>query len=154
MSDVSTLKQNPQPLPPNSYRSRVSGRLDADISVDVGMPVTPDPTPEEPGGAIFFANAESTEALATVIGLAASATEAGKAITIQYAGPLSLPTERWDRVTGQTGGLTPNAVYYLDGLGLLTTLVASPSDWTTRIGVALTSTTLMIAIEPPVAFSP
>lgn len=153
MSDISSLRGGPQPRPALSYSAVVSGRISADISVDVGQPVTPD---EDNPGQVLYAVA-SDDQLAIVAGLAFTAGEAsqvGHQIIIQYGGPMSWPTDRWDRVTGQTGGLTPGAQYYLSQTaGMLTTSPVGTTN-TTRIGVALSERTLLIGIESPFATSP
>lgn len=151
MSDVSTLRMGPQAKPLESYSAVVSGRIDPAISVDVGQPVTPDPS--NPGQVLYAqANNEQNAIVAGLAYTAGEATQIGHRIIIQYGGPLSLPLAAWDRVTGQTGGLTTGAQYYLSNTaGLLTT---TPGTWTTRVGVATNANTLLIGIESPFETSP
>ncbi len=153
MSDVSNLRGGSAPRPVLGYGIGISGRIDPDISVDVGQPVTPDP--ETPGQVLYAA--ANTEPNAQVAGLAFTAGEAsqiGHQIIVQYGGPLSLPLARWDRVTGQTGGLTPGAVYYLSQTAGLLTTSTSGTTFTTRVGLALSARTLLIGIESPFETSP
>jgi hypothetical protein len=72
---------------------------------------------------------------------------------IQTDGVLSATTEQWDAVTGDSGGLTPGAVYYLSAstAGQLTTNAPTTAgQFVVRIGLALSSTELDISIEPPI----
>lgn len=153
MSDVSTLRMGPQPKPPETYSAVVSGRIDPAISVDVGQPVTPDTVNP---GQVLYAEADAEQS-AIVTGLAFTAGEAtqiGHRIVVQYAGPMSFPESRWDRVTGQTGGLTPGAQYYLSQTAGMLTTTPVGTTWTARVGIALSSNTLLIAIAPPFQTSP
>ena len=63
---------------------------------------------------------------------------------VQTYGLMSIATTKWDGVTGQTGGLAPGAVYYLDIVtGKLTTTTPSPAR---PVGVALSPTLMRILI--------
>lgn len=143
MSDSASLKRYVYPKAhTSSFRSLVSGSQDPDISVDVGTPVTPDP--DNPGQ-IYIADG-TDEDNSVVIGLAASANEAGQQIAIQYAGPLSQPTTWWDRLTGQTGGLTPGARYYITNTPKLLSTSPDGVTFPVQVGIALSTDTLLIQI--------
>jgi hypothetical protein len=89
---------------------------------------------------------------ATVIGLVAAASIAsGASGVVQTSGPMILATPQWDAVTGQVGGLTPGAEYYLTGTGLLTKLMpVSPNAIVVPIGAAASTQQLNLAIQAPV----
>jgi hypothetical protein len=66
---------------------------------------------------------------------------------IQTDGILVASTAQWDAVTGQTGGLTPGAIYYLDDTAagkLTTTAPTSSGAYVYIVGNALSSTDLNI----------
>lgn len=131
------------PPSPSFFTFRAS--VAPDISVDPGTPLVP-----TGGGAnnnVIFskANAGGT---ANVAGLAATAGEFPGNVDIQFAGPLTLTTAQWDARTGGSGGLTPNAVYYLSAAtaGQLTTTPPTDPNYITPIGFALSATTMMLQI--------
>jgi hypothetical protein len=67
----------------------------------------------------------------------------------QWAGPLTLTTAQWDAVvSGEVGGLTEGAVYYVGG-GAGGELTTTPVG--TQVGRALNSTTMLIQIGSPPA---
>ncbi len=146
MADLSKLSGGMAPVQANEARFAVSV-ADAGLSVDVGTPVTPDPGGSDTTGIIYArANAAGT---ANVIGLAATAGEAPGFINARMAGPLTLTTEQWDRVTGQSGGLTIGAPYFLSAAtaGMLTTTAPSAGgQFQTPVGFALSPTTMMVQI--------
>lgn len=68
---------------------------------------------------------------------------------IQTDGVLAATTGQWDTVTGDSGGLTAGAVYYLDPdtAGMLTTTApSSEGDFVVRVGKALSTTDMEISI--------
>lgn len=73
--------------------------------------------------------------------------------TIRTTGPLTLTTGQWDAITGGSGGLTAGSVYYLDP-GTAGLLTLSPTDSTgnflVKVGIALSTTTLLIQIAEPI----
>lgn len=80
------------------------------------------------------------------IGIAASG-------NIQTDGVLSASTAQWDAVTGQTGGLTFGAVYYLSAAiaGRLTaTAPTTTGQYVLRLGKALSSVDLDVSIIQPI----
>lgn len=64
---------------------------------------------------------------------------------VQFSGSMILTTAQWDEVTGQAGGLTPGAPYYLDVTpGKLTT--TPPATGVVRLVGVASSTTVMVII--------
>ena len=65
------------------------------------------------------------------------------------AGPLTLSTNVWDARTGGSGGLVPNAIYWLSSTtrGHMTT-VRPTTGQIVQIGVAFSKTTLNVQITP------
>lgn len=92
-----------------------------------------------------LANAQGTK---DVVGFVTdtSVASAGNA-NIQMVGPLSATTGQWDAVTGQTGGLTIGATYFLDNTtaGKLTTTVPA-SGYICPVGKAVSTTKLLINV--------
>jgi hypothetical protein len=97
------------------------------------------------------ANAQGT---VQVLGLVTNASVAAAgAANIQTDGVLTATTGEWDAVTGETGGLTPGAVYYLDDAtaGMMTqTAPSAAGKFVVRVGVALSTTELDIDNTPPI----
>lgn len=93
-------------------------------------------------------------ATAWVFGLAVAATAAGAEGEAQADGFLDQATALWDTVTGQTGGLTPGARYWLDHANPGKLLAAPPAAaagrYATKVGVAASTTVMKIEIEPPI----
>jgi hypothetical protein len=67
---------------------------------------------------------------------------------IATAGVLTLTTVQWDVVTGQSGGLTTDAFYYLSGAtaGALTS-TAPTTGWVVRVGKALSTTKMVLCSD-------
>lgn len=87
--------------------------------------------------------------LPNVIGIVTELILIGVAGTIQTDGKITATTAEWDARTGQTGGLTPGATYFLGDWGALT---ATPpaTGFLTRLGIATNSTDLGIKISRPI----
>lgn len=71
----------------------------------------------------------------------------------QSVGFMTLTTAQWDAVTGQTGGLTANAHYYLDPAtaGKITTTVPTTvGQFLVHIGRAISTTQMRLLIQPPI----
>jgi hypothetical protein len=96
------------------------------------------------------ANDASTSSLT---GLAAGPGIVGEPVFVQFAGVLHLETAQWDAVTGETGGLTTGAPYFLSvGFqeGRLTqTQTATPGTFVVPAGVALSPNDFMILLCSP-----
>ena len=68
-------------------------------------------------------------------------------------GKLTATTGQWDAVTGQTGGLTPGANYFLDPTtpGMLTlTAPTTVGQFVVRVGYAVSATEFEIEIGQPI----
>lgn len=142
MADYSKLPGGPKSPYPNTTRNAFSV---PGISVDEGNVVS-----STTDGQIQFANAAAADT-SNVIGLARSANEEAP-VDVTYAGPFTLTTAQWDAVTGQSGGLTPQAKYYLSPTTaghLTTTKPTAGGNFAVYLGFALSSTTLMINIGEP-----
>lgn len=91
------------------------------------------------------------DAVATVevIGLAQAGIVYEASGNIQTDGVLTLTTAQWDAITGDTGGLTFNDVYYLDAstAGMLTTTAPTTTgQFVVKIGKAVSTTDMEISI--------
>jgi len=96
------------------------------------------------------ADAQST---VRVAGLAESTVATANPIEVIADGVLVATTVEWDAVTGETGGLTPGADYFLDETtaGALTqTAPDNAGDFVVRVGHALSSTEFEIEIAQPI----
>lgn len=90
-----------------------------------------------------------------VLGLIRDASvPSGNTGSAQTNGILQATTGQWDAITGQTGGLTTGAIYYLDAAtpGKLTTTAPSAvGEFVTRVGQAVSTTEMQIAPQPAIA---
>lgn len=68
---------------------------------------------------------------------------------IATAGSITALTSQWDAVTGNTGGLTPNATYWASTVtaGCITNVAPSTTGWVQPVGVATSSTTMRIGTQ-------
>ena len=82
-----------------------------------------------------------------VIGVASADIRAGEPAQYVSAGKLTLGTSVWDAVTGGSGGLVPNAIYYLSATepGHMTTDI--PPGPVVKIGVAISPSTFHVQIN-------
>jgi len=89
-----------------------------------------------------------------VLGLVVDATVAADdPARILTDGRLAATTAQWDAITGDVGGLTPGAIYYLDPAiagNLTTTAPTADTEVVARIGKALSATILEISINQPI----
>lgn len=90
------------------------------------------------------ANAEATSKPQGILAVATNVAAGGNMVT---AGEVVGTTTEWDAITGQTGGLTINANYFLDNVtaGKITTSVPS-SGFLVQMGRATSTTTLLVRI--------
>jgi hypothetical protein len=86
------------------------------------------------------------------IGFTSAAIGNGSTGSVIYDGILTGTTGEWDAVTGQTGGLTTGAVYYVSNsvAGQITATIPT-SGWVVRMGTALSTTTLLLTQGEPIA---
>lgn len=104
---------------------------------------------------IFTAATASNVARATVIGITASLITSNNTGPLVVSGPVTLLTTDWDNVTGSSGGLVPNAPYYLLPTGFIISGITNTPNTTsgrylTYVGYAFSSTTLIVAIQPAI----
>ena len=94
-------------------------------------------------------NVAHSATLPNVIGIVAESIAVSATGAIQTDGKLTATTGEWDARSGQTGGLTPGATYYLGEWGAV---IATPptSGYLTRLGIAISSTDLEIKISRPI----
>jgi hypothetical protein len=139
--DVLAAIRTQSPFPP--LFSGVNGEL---VPLVAAMPLA------QPTTTLLRAGAASGFALANAIGLVV----VGAAPTLIARGigdgPLTLPTAIWDLVTGQSGGLTPGARYYLDvTIGRISTSPpTTPGQYVTLLGNAISDVTFLVRPEPPI----
>lgn len=127
---------------PNSFFAVVAGPQD----VGVGTPVAPNPDLDNPGSILIALG--TSEGRAAVVGLATSANEPGQRTNIQYQGPLSQPTDKWDVLTGQTGGLTTGARYYLTNDPKRLGTNPAAADFPVQVGIGISADTMLIRPDP------
>jgi hypothetical protein len=132
-------------------KSSMSTIINADsVTLPIGTPVA------LIGGADRVQRAQgSNQTLAAVLGLVSDLallpTLPGKAV---ISGVLTATPAQWDAVVpGQSGGLTPDAIYYLDPLnpGSMTlTPPSTPGQFLVQLGQALSPVDFNIRIQPSI----
>lgn len=107
------------------------------------------PTTPTVGGAVLADSDLGIERY-RVFGLVSASAAPGASLTVQTEGRFQATTDEWDEVTGEQGGLTVAALYYLTRFGRLTK-VRPDSGVPTQVGFALSTTKMNLRIqEPPV----
>lgn len=109
------------------------------------------------GRAVYVSAADTVRlAMANAVGttvavgiVSATSISAAASGAIAFSGVVSATTGQWDAVTGQTGGLTFGATYYLDNAtaGKITS-TAPASGFVVKMGVAMGTTKLALNIGP------
>ena len=126
----------------------VSKQNDNAGAIVIGQPVY-----TKANGNVDLAQADAG-ATVEVLGLVRDASIAAAASgEIQTDGVLTATTGEWDNVTGETGGLTAGAVYYLDPdtPGNLTqTAPTTTGDFVVRVGRAISATAMEISVSQPI----
>lgn len=128
------------PPSPNTYNPI------AQASFPVGTPVSPLSLAGQVGTA--FAGSITKAASS---GIATAPATAGHPVNIQYAGPVTLTTEEWDAVTGESGGLQPGSTYYVSDTtpGQITFVrPTTTGHFVTQVGIALSTTDLLVQVGP------
>lgn len=100
-------------------------------------------------GTFDKAKADSLSTSALIIGLLQADTATTASGDVQDTSGLTLTTGQWDARTGQTGGLTPDAAYYVDPTtaGKLTSVAPTTvGQVVAPIGVALSTTIMLVRI--------
>lgn len=117
-------------------------------SIVIGTPVYTDAAD---GVKKARANASGT---VNVLGVVAQAAiTAAASGSIQIDGVLAASTAQWDAITGETGGLTPGARYYLDPstAGMLTqTAPSTVGQFIVEVGLAVSTTEMRVDPKTPI----
>lgn len=89
---------------------------------------------------------------AEVVGLVVDTTPTNTIGLMQVTGVIEGTAAQWEGVTGEAGGLIPQASYFLANLAgrLVRESVPIGAAARTRVGVALSSTRMKLTIEPPI----
>ena len=136
--------------------------LDAQVSeVDVVQQINGNAGAIVIGMAVYTTVADTVDkaranayATSEVLGLVKDASIASAATgMIQTDGVLVATTGQWDAVTGQVGGLTVGAIYFLSPTTaghLTTTAPSAVGELVARIGKAISTAELELTIEQPV----
>lgn len=99
------------------------------------------------------AHALAAGSTSEVIGLALVSAADNAAVTVAVAGIVAGTTGEWDAVTGQTGGLTSGARYYLNPTTagrLTTTAPTTDGQYVTFVGVAMSTTKMKLVLAPTI----
>lgn len=117
-------------------------------TITIGQPVY-----SVSGTAVDLAQADAQSTI-RVAGLVVDVSvSASAAAEILADGILTASTAQWDAVTGQSGGLTPGANYFLDAstAGKLTpTAPTTPGEFVLRVGHALSATEFEVEVQQPI----
>ena len=143
MSDIQLYDQNLTgqiTMPPGAYRAPTSTVVQYATPVYVSGP-----------GIVGAAKADAA-GTSLVVGLSCREVDVagGNTYVTPTSGLVDFPTQIWDGVTGQTGGLTPGSAYYLSAatVGKLTTTAPSGgADFIVLIGIARDPTTIILNIS-------
>lgn len=125
-----------------------AGEFDADFVSELPFtPILGTPVVVNSDEAVAPANAnEDTFAVGVITSIDDSADL--PRVTVQTKGPVALTEAQWDDVTGDSGGLTPGAVYFLSDVtngGLTTSAPSDPGTFVCQVGTALNATTLILS---------
>lgn len=97
-----------------------------------------------PGGSGFLLAQSNASATKNVVGLVRdTAISSNASGNIQSDGVLTATAAQWDAVTGQTGGLTPGAIYYLSATTAGAITATAPTvagQYVVQVGIALSTT--------------
>ncbi len=88
-----------------------------------------------------------------VIGLVLAEIAIAGSGEIQTDGVMSATTGEWDVVTTETGGLVADTIYWLDPTTAGKLTITAPSADTklvVRVGKGLSTTQMLIAVQPPI----
>ena len=148
MTDINTQAGGRPPGNLNSYNPIVADSLSG--SFPPGTPVAPSPDVD---GAVVPSNGHISS-IASCTGIATGTGVVGGRVLVQFAGPLTLTTQEWDAITGETGGLVRGGVYYVVSFsgqsGKITRSPSSdPGDFRIPVGIAASPTDLVIMIGAP-----
>ena len=111
-----------------------------------------------PGQPVYVTNVASwrraqgdAEPQAVCAGIVKLGAAVGFAATVQVVGPITFPVATWALITGEPGGLTPGAAYWLDPSSpAMLTKNYPTSGYQTQVGVAKTNETFTIKLWEPI----
>lgn len=81
---------------------------------------------------------------AALVAVAIRPTAVGDRCVARYVGPVTLTAAQWDAIAGTSGGLTAGTVYYLSRVTAGHIVAGAPGVIDVIIGVAISTTTLMV----------
>ncbi len=119
----------------------------------IGQPVVV--TEDDPAAGICVvrtANADPANLLPYVLGLIVDTGSGSGQVTVRTSGEVTATIEDWNFVVGNDEGLITGDVYYLDASGfgqMFQNQPTTPGAAIAQIGIALSSTTMLLAILPP-----
>ena len=143
-------------------------QLQTGDTIDAPITTTPVNSVTNAGGAslaigapVYVSAADSVQAAranaigtSKVVGLVYDTTISAAATgLIAVSGTLAATTGQWDAITGQTGGLTPGADYYLDAATagkLSTTAPSAAGQFVVPVGRGISATEMLINPQQPI----
>ena len=103
-------------------------------------------------GTVDYAQADAI-GTSEVVGLAVAEIAIAGSGFVQTDGVITATTGEWDIVTGESGGLVADTVYWLDpdtAAKLTITPTSTDTQLVVRVGKGLSTTQMLIAIQPPI----
>ena len=106
------------------------------------------------GNDVFRLGIATSLAASSIIGIAASSIAHGaQGSVIPNGNNFAQATGLWDAITGQSGGLTRGSYYFVSGGAAGHLTITAPTTLTqcvSVVGLALSTTELVVAITPPI----
>lgn len=155
MTETITVHGGRQPtnrVAADTYNPIVGSTADHPIDFPIGTPVAQSTTAS---ATVIPARADDAST-ASVTGFAAGRAVVGSRVIVQMTGPLHLTTDQWDAITGEVGGLTEGATYFLDAAsegGMTTTAPSADGEIRTPLGIALSAEDFLVQIGAAAAVS-
>jgi len=119
---------------------------ESSATITIGMPVY-----ISAADTVKMAKANALGTINPIGFMQATSTAAGSTGAVQLTGDLSATTVQWDAVcTGESGGLTPGALYYLDPAAYGKITVTAPTavgQYIQQVGTAISTTEMKIDIK-------
>ncbi len=144
MTDTTTNQRTTQPTSASVFMPVASQSFVVGTVVAQNAAVERAVIPADAGGGDLGA--------AWAMGVAIGAGVAGELGPVQFAGPVRLTTAQWDAVTGESGGLTVGASYFVSATeaGKLSRQTSiTPGDFISYVGTATSPQDLFLAITFP-----
>ncbi len=110
------------------------------------------PVYSDGAGTVDFAQADAI-GTSEVVGLAVAEIAIAGSGLVQTDGVITATTGEWDIVTGETGGLVADTIYWLDpatAAKLTITPTSTDTELVVRVGKGLSTTQMLIAVQPPI----